>query len=614
MDGKRTNLERRGLLVLVDADGAIVEASGNLIVDPQSDVGRSVFDVCGRMPELVEAFRKALNGEPVAAKLAVEGALVEAQLVPRVLPGGARGAAMTAYFERSDGDCTDAEQLARSASLLNATLESTFDGLLVVDCRGKIARYNQRFLALWKLGADVIHAGDDEAAAAAAAEQLEDPDAFLRAVRERYADPESEGTDILALEDGRVFERYTQPQRLDGRVVGRVWRFPRRHRARAAPPAHDLPLRRELPPRLARGGGRARRGHRSGRAVRLRRVRYRPPLRGRGPEATPVRRARRVVRAAERALAAAVLGKPRGAVDGRRLAHVDTARRARHPARRHLLRARQRRAPFSDDDLACGQELGRRAALAIENARLYRAAREASQARDEFLAVAAHEIRGPLTVLRLAAQQLGRARGMPEAATRPLAVIVQQDRRLARFVDELLDVTEIRAGKTTLKLADVDLGEVIRTEVLHQSPELGSSGSSLTVSVGGHVVGFWDRSKLTIIVSKLLSNAIKFGLSKPIKITASAEDGTGTLEVSDQGVGIPAQRLDTIFSPFERAVSARNYGGLGLGLYVVHELVTAMGGLSTSPAASMKGRPSPSRCPSREHHEKRADPRRRRRS
>jgi len=116
-------------------------------------------------------------------------------------------------------------RLARTASLLNATLESTADGLLVVDVNGKISRYNQRFLAMWRLAPELFRGGDDETALTVAAEQLEDPEAFTSGVRERYSDRESEGLDVLWLTDGRVFERYTKPQRLDGEIIGRVWSF-----------------------------------------------------------------------------------------------------------------------------------------------------------------------------------------------------------------------------------------------------------------------------------------------------------------------------------------------------------------------------------------------------
>jgi diguanylate cyclase (GGDEF)-like protein/PAS domain S-box-containing protein len=110
-------------------------------------------------------------------------------------------------------------------SLLRATLESTADGIVVVDGKGKIVSFNQKFAEMWKIPGDILVAGDDRRALEFVRDQLKDPDAFLARVQELYADPEATGSDIIAFTDGRVFERYSQPQRVGGRSVGRVWSF-----------------------------------------------------------------------------------------------------------------------------------------------------------------------------------------------------------------------------------------------------------------------------------------------------------------------------------------------------------------------------------------------------
>ncbi len=116
-------------------------------------------------------------------------------------------------------------RVRRAYSLLRSTLESTADGILVVDRDGHIATFNERFAEMWQIPLSVLSSGDDAQALAFVLEQLKDPESFLARVQELYANPESVSYDNLEFRDGRVFERYSQPQRLGGEVVGRVWSF-----------------------------------------------------------------------------------------------------------------------------------------------------------------------------------------------------------------------------------------------------------------------------------------------------------------------------------------------------------------------------------------------------
>lgn len=126
-------------------------------------------------------------------------------------------------------DITDRKQaeveLQRTVSLLQSTLNSTADGILVVDHAGRIASYNERFVSLWRMPQNILESRNDDAVLAHCVNQLREPDAFLNRVRELYTTPEAESFDVIEFKDGRVFERYSCPQRLDGKPVGRVWSF-----------------------------------------------------------------------------------------------------------------------------------------------------------------------------------------------------------------------------------------------------------------------------------------------------------------------------------------------------------------------------------------------------
>jgi PAS domain-containing protein len=120
------------------------------------------------------------------------------------------------------GDDADSRE---ALSLLAATLEATADGLLVVDEIGRIRMFNAQFARMWQIPDDVLAAKDDDKALSFVLDQLLDPDGFVAKVRELYATPSAESFDVLLFKDGRVFERYSKPQRVDDQIVGRVWSF-----------------------------------------------------------------------------------------------------------------------------------------------------------------------------------------------------------------------------------------------------------------------------------------------------------------------------------------------------------------------------------------------------
>jgi signal transduction histidine kinase len=239
---------------------------------------------------------------------------------------------------------------------------------------------------------------------------------------------------------------------------------------------------------------------------------------------------------------------------------------------------------FGPEDLAFAQDLAARASVAIENARLYREAREAVRARDEFLSIASHELKTPLTTLQLQIQGLARRlKSVPgDPVFQGLAARVgtseRQVERLTGLINNLLDISRITAGRLELDLEPVDLAAVAREAAARFRDDLARSGSVLELHADGECPGEWDRLRLEQVVMNLLSNAAKYGAGRPIVIVVDGGATTARFSIQDHGIGIPAEHQGRIFERFERAVSDRHYGGLGLGLWIVRQIVDAFGG------------------------------------
>ena len=238
---------------------------------------------------------------------------------------------------------------------------------------------------------------------------------------------------------------------------------------------------------------------------------------------------------------------------------------------------------FPEDYLAFAEELAARIAMAFDSARLYRQASDAIRARDEFLSVASHELNTPLATLTL---QLDDAFSDDTYASAlspaDRAAMMTRGRRqlarLARLVDSLLDISRLTAKRLELERAPVDLTATAKEVADHLAGELARSGSTLRLTTNGPVLGNWDPMRVAQIITNLLSNACKYGAGKPIDLKVEALGNSARLTVADHGIGIAAADLDRIFECFERAVSAKHYGGLGLGLYITRQVVEAHGG------------------------------------
>lgn len=206
------------------------------------------------------------------------------------------------------------------------------------------------------------------------------------------------------------------------------------------------------------------------------------------------------------------------------------------------------------------------------------AAQEAVRLRDEFISIASHELRTPITSLLLHLDVLAR-QGDAQNLSLVQAYATRTRRqlgRMERLVEELLDVSRLGAGKLTLSSENVDLDALVKNVVDGLSEDLRRAECTATVHSSGVLSGHWDRLRIEQVVENLVRNALIYGAGKPIEVSLQrGSDGRAVLEVKDQGIGIDAAMLDKIFLRFERGVSAHHYGGLGLGLYISQQIVEA---------------------------------------
>jgi len=210
---------------------------------------------------------------------------------------------------------------------------------------------------------------------------------------------------------------------------------------------------------------------------------------------------------------------------------------------------------------------------------------DAVQAREDFISIASHELRTPLTPLTLQLDRLRRMvsrneLGVPEV-TKLQASLERQTARLTTLVDILLDVTRLRVGPMRLKREKVDLSALARETVDGLADHLRLARSELTLETTGPIEGLWDRVRVQQAITNLLTNAIKYGEGKPIRVSVGRDEAgkRAQIMVKDQGPGIGKRDQARLWKRFQRLPAASTAtGGLGLGLYITRQIIEAHGG------------------------------------
>ena len=246
---------------------------------------------------------------------------------------------------------------------------------------------------------------------------------------------------------------------------------------------------------------------------------------------------------------------------------------------------------YRQEDLWLAEDLAHRAALVVENSRLYRELQDAAHRKDEFLAMLGHELRNPLAPIR-SAMQIFRMKCASDSDLADVAGMVErQVLQLTRLVDDLLDVSRVGHGKMTLEMKHLDLKDVVEMAVEASRPMIEARNHALTVSLPeGAVEVAGDAGRLAQVVSNLLNNSAKYSEDGGrIELTLEAHGDEAVVRVSDTGVGIDPSMLPSIFDLFTqvRSSKSRFAEGLGIGLALVRNIIDLHGGCVQATSAGL---------------------------
>ncbi|HWG47207.1 MAG TPA: PAS domain S-box protein [Gemmataceae bacterium] len=232
---------------------------------------------------------------------------------------------------------------------------------------------------------------------------------------------------------------------------------------------------------------------------------------------------------------------------------------------------------YQAEDLALAEDLAHRAAVAVENARLYQELQEADRRKNEFLATLAHELRNPLAPVRNGLQIMRLASDRPDALEQARQMMDRQLGHMVRLIDDLLDVSRITRGMIELRKECVDLAAMVHSALEASRSAIEAAGHELTVKLPSQPISLYaDPTRLVQIVSNILNNAARYTPQNGrIGLTVERQDEQAIVRVRDNGLGIPTQMLPRVFEMFTQVNRSleRSQGGLGIGLALVQNLV-----------------------------------------
>ncbi|AFV25023.1 multi-sensor hybrid histidine kinase [Methanolobus psychrophilus R15] len=491
------------------------------------------------------------------------------------------------------------DELKYSISLLNASLESTADGILIVNREGRITHWNRKFAEMWQLSEELLSNHDDTTVLKAILSQLSDPDMFVSKVMDLYARPEASSFDHIDFSDGRIFERYSQPQKIGEDIVGRVWSFrdiTERRRAEEAL-ADQVIFQQSLidsiphPIFIKDATGRFAGCNRAYERVFNTTREYMLTKTVLDLDYLPMEERKSfhaedmevISEASQRSYELPIMYADGNmhitlySVDGVRLANgrqggligmlVDITERKL---------AEEKLQTYADEVEIKNKELDRALARA----------EEATKAKSEFLANMSHEIRTPMNgVIGMTGLLLDTE--LNEEQRHYVETVQASGEALLEIINDILDFSKIEAGKLELEMLDFDLHNVLDSFAAMLSIKAHDKGLEFICAADPDVPAYisGDPGRLQQILTNLAGNAVKFTHLGEVVVRVTRESETNTevllrFSVKDTGIGIAEDKIGLLFNQFYQidASTTRQYSGTGLGLAISKQLVKMMGG------------------------------------
>jgi PAS domain S-box-containing protein len=476
-------------------------------------------------------------------------------------------------------------ELERVSGVVCGALVSTADGILMVDHSGRVVAFNRRFSEMWRIPEPVLNAQQGNQALGCVLGQLKDPDAFLARVRELYKTREAQSDDIVQFQDGRVFERHSEPLRIGRRCVGRVWAF--RDISARARAEEALKQERNLLGALMEG---------------VPDYIYVKDSEGRFLLAN-----KGVVGLMGATSAQELLGKTdfdfypkelaeQYQLDEQRIIRSGEAvfnreEPCRGPAGEPMWNLTTK-VPFDDGSgriigvVGWSRDITAQKRIAEEFHQAKEAAEAANCAKSEFLANMSHEIRTPMNGI-LGMTELVLDTVLTGEQREHLEMVDSSAHSLLTIINDILDFSKIEAGKLELDCSEFDLRENLEAATKTFAMPAQRKGLELVCRVGPEVPARvrGDAFRLRQVLTNLLGNALKFTERGQVVLEVASEppdQDSVTLHfvVRDTGIGIPLEKQELVFGPFAQADSSttRKYGGTGLGLTISAHLVEMIGG------------------------------------